>query len=164
MQTRAGHLLADSTAEQSACLARSIIRMLLRWYCCFKTSACRVVQAMTAGQKLSRLYPSQEGLVALDNCSLGACREQQGPTIDDIIDELGKMDSSELKELEKRLDGLEEADLEEMEDPENAVIPQEAGMGRSRGLQAIQPAKPLIVTAAGMQDMEDFHLKVCTMV
>lgn len=93
---------------------------------------------------------------------LAACREQQGPTIDDIIDELGKLDSSELKELEKRLDGLEEAELGEMEDPENVVIPQEAGMGRSRGLQAMRPAKPLIVTAAGMQDMEDFHLKVCT--
>lgn len=80
------------------------------------------------------------------------------------MDELGKLDSSELEELEKRLDGLEEAELEEIEDPENAVIPQQARLGRSRGLQATQPAKPLIVTAAGMQDMEDFHLKVYTLV
>ena len=88
------------------------------------------------------------------------CREQQDPTLDAIIDELGKLNSSDLEELERQL----ENELEEQElDPESAVIPQEASMGRSRGLQATQPAKPLVVTAAGMQDMEDFHLKVCTM-
>ncbi|KAL3160845.1 hypothetical protein ABBQ38_009249 [Trebouxia sp. C0009 RCD-2024] len=68
--------------------------------------------------------------------------EQQEPTIDDA------------------LEGLEDLD------PENVVTPQEAGMRKSGGLQAVQPtpAKPLMVTAVGMQDMEDFHLKLCTIV
>ena len=89
------------------------------------------------------------------------CREQQDPTLDAIIDELGKLNSSELEQLERQLeDELEEQEL----DPESAVIPQEASTGRSRGLQAIQPAKPLVVTAAGLEDMEGFHLKICTMV
>lgn len=75
-------------------------------------------------------------------CLLLPCREQQEPTIDDA------------------LEGLEDLD------PEDAAIPQQASMGRSGGLQAVQPtpAKPLLVTAVGMQDMEDFHLKVCTLV
>lgn len=89
------------------------------------------------------------------------CREQQDPTLDAIIDELGKLDPSELEELERQLDNeLEEEEL----DPKSAVIPQEASTGRSWGLQATKPAKPLVVTAAGMQDMEDFHMKLCTMV
>ena len=90
------------------------------------------------------------------------CREQQDPTLDAIIDELGKLNSSELEELERQLeDELEEQEL----DPESAIIPQEASMGRSWGVQATHAhAKPLVVTAAGMQDMEDFHLKICTLV
>lgn len=69
-------------------------------------------------------------------------REQQEPTIDDALEGLGDLD------------------------PEDAVTPQEAGMRKSGGLQAIQPtpAKPLMVTAVGMQDLEDFHLRVCTIV
>ena len=89
------------------------------------------------------------------------CREQQDPTLDAIIDELGKLNSSQLEELERQLEHeLEDQGL----DPESAVMPQQASMRRSRGLQATRSAKPLVVTAAGMQEMEEFHLKVCTMV
>lgn len=89
------------------------------------------------------------------------CREQQDPTLEAIVDELGKLNPSELEELERQLENeLEEEQL----DPESAGVPQEASTGRSWGPQATKPAQPLVVTAAGMQDMEDFHLKICTMV
>ena len=94
------------------------------------------------------------------------CREQQEQAIDAALAELEELEElksleewegelRELKELEKELEEL---------DPETAITPQEASLGGSKGLQAMRPAKPLTVTATGMQDMEDCHSRVCATV